>query len=179
MVGYRGGIFWGTKCFLLITGHKPEMATLLWPPTVKRQSSQLVHRPLILTAYTQKWPPTRTLKAEAMYCWPSCLQLQVLCLVHPNDKCSCGVQNPNCVSWPKFLEKPIFLPSLSSKRVPNKCLYVPQMNLGYFVHQLSSKSLLPPNATSPSYIMIYFSRLLAPPLLRMTVSPPLGLQKHS
>lgn len=75
---------------------------LLWPPTVKRQSSQLAHHPLLLTTYTQKWPPTRTWKAEAVFCWPLYLQFQVLGLVHTNDKCSCGVQNPNCVSWPKF-----------------------------------------------------------------------------
>lgn len=33
----------------------------------------------------------------------------------------------------QVLGKPIFLPSLSSKRVPNKCLHVPQMNLGSYL----------------------------------------------
>lgn len=33
----------------------------------------------------------------------------------------------------QVLGKPIFLPSLSSKSVPNKCLYVPQVNLGSYL----------------------------------------------
>lgn len=49
----------------------------------------------------------------------------------------------------------------------------------YFVSQLSSKSLLFLNATPPNHLTIYFSRLLAFPLLRMTLPPLLGLQKHS
>lgn len=51
--------------------------------------------------------------------------------------------------------------------------------ISYFVGQLSSKSLLFLNAMPPYHLMIYFSRLLAFPLLRMTLPPLLGLQKHS
>lgn len=80
----------------------------------------------------------------------------------------------------QVLGKPIFLPSLFSKRAPNKCLHVPQMNLGSYL------LLWPPTQFQIIAVPKCHITELPPDLLLQAAgsssikddSPPLGLQKH-
>lgn len=74
------------------------------------------------------------------------------------------------------LGKPIFLPSLLSKRVPNKCLHVPQMNLGSYL-----LLCLPTQFQIIAVPKCHITELLLQAAGSSFIkddSPPLGLQKH-
>lgn len=169
MAGYRGGTFWSTKCFLPRTSYKPEngysyLNLLLLKGNFPNlfiipSSSQHTH----LLEFGRQRPCSVGLCIfNSRYCaWyiqmiNTAVEFKILIVFHdPN------VRKANL--FPKFIfqegQSPINAYMFLKWILVVTC---------YFAHQLSSKSLLSPNATSPSYLLIYFSWLLAP-LLRMTL----------